>query len=413
MEFGPRALGNRSILANASDIRVKDRINTKIKCRPSFQPVCPAVLRSELQRLFPTAYPNPHMSCAFPLRANIGLPSPAQSTLTGLPVQFVGQEDNALLFAILQRMRVMTGYGVILNTSFNIHGKAIVESPDDAIDDFLESGMDFLVIEGIKCAGAAIISRSVEPVRYCGTVRSGASNEELWVGWGDELMAAGEARRIHEATGGKVRIVAHPTARTTLSSVLWDNIDYIAKPGETAVATLVESPFVRPYRARLEPHGSRWKPYRPQPRRDTPHAAGGDVFGAGGIRVHIDRTKCEDPERRRSNRQWGWDRYAALISSRPHLRWVQAGKPELSTLPGVMRVSTNSFREACAVLARATAYVGPEGGLHHASAALGIPAVVIFGGYISPEVTGYRCHMNLFSGEGLGCGRRKAAAAIA
>jgi hypothetical protein len=79
------------------------------------------------------------------------------------------------------------------------------------------------------------------------------------VGWGDELMAAGEARRIHEATGGKVRIVAHPTARTTLSSVLWDNIDYIAKPGETAVATLVESPFVRPYRARLgrtDPAGS-------------------------------------------------------------------------------------------------------------------------------------------------------------
>ena len=227
------------------------------------------------------------------------------------------------------------------------------------------------------------------------------------MGWGDELMAAGEARRIHEATGGKVRIVAHLTARTTLSSVMWDNLDYIAKPGETAVATLVESPFARPYRARIEPHGSFWKPYQPQPAeiRLTPQEqAFSALVGTGFVVIEPNVKPRRDGA---ANRQWGWDRYAALISSRPHLRWVQVGKPELSTLPGVSRVSTNSFREACAVLARAAAYVGPEGGLHHASAALGIPAVVIFGGYISPEVTGYRCHMNLFSGEGLGCGRRE------
>lgn len=150
MEFGPRALGNRSILASPGDIRLKDRINTEIKRRPSFQPVCPAVLRSELQRLFPTAYPNPHMTCAFPLAREHRAALPGAVHLDGTSrVQFVGPEENALLFAILQRMRAITGYGVILNTSFNIHGKAIVESPDDAIDDFLVSGMDFLIIEGI------------------------------------------------------------------------------------------------------------------------------------------------------------------------------------------------------------------------------------------------------------------------
>lgn len=150
MEFGPRALGNRSILASPGDVRMKDRINTQIKRRPPFQPVCPAVLRSELERLFPTAYPNPHMTCAFPLAREHRTALPGAAHLDGTSrVQFVGPEHNPLLFAILHRMRVMTGYGVILNTSFNIHGKAIVESPDDAIDDFLESGMDFLVIEGI------------------------------------------------------------------------------------------------------------------------------------------------------------------------------------------------------------------------------------------------------------------------
>lgn len=227
------------------------------------------------------------------------------------------------------------------------------------------------------------------------------------MGWGDELMVAGEARRIHEAIGGKVRIVARPGGRTTLSSVLWNNIEYIAKPGETAAATLVESPLTRPYRAHLEPHGSCWKPYRPQPAeiRFTPREqAFAAPVGTGFVLIepHV-KTRRDGA----SNRHWGWGRYATLVSSRPHLRWIQVGKPQLATLPGVVRAPTSSFREACAVLARAAAYVGPEGGLHHASAALGIPAVVIFGGYISPEVTGYPFHVNLFSGAGLGCGRRE------
>lgn len=150
MEFGPRALGNRSILASPRDISIKNRINAKVKRRPPFQPVCPAVLRSELERLFPTAYPNAHMTCAFPLAREHRTALPGAAHLDGTSrVQFVGAEDNPLLFEVLRRMQAITGYGVILNTSFNIHGKTIVETPDDAIDDFLESGMDFLLIMGI------------------------------------------------------------------------------------------------------------------------------------------------------------------------------------------------------------------------------------------------------------------------
>lgn len=227
------------------------------------------------------------------------------------------------------------------------------------------------------------------------------------MGWGDELMAAGEARRIHEIVGGKVKIVARTGGRTALSSVLWDNLDYIAKPGEEALASLVDSPFARPYRACFDPHGSCWKPYRPRPaeiRFTSRELQLAVSAGSGFVLIEPLVKTCRDGT---SNRDWGWDRYRALVSSRPRLRWVQVGRQNRATLPGVDLVPTHSFREACAVLARAAVYVGPEGGLHHAAAALGIPAVVIFGGYIAPEVTGYSFHVNIFSGEGLGCGRRE------
>jgi hypothetical protein len=225
--------------------------------------------------------------------------------------------------------------------------------------------------------------------------------------WGDELMAAGEARRIHQSNGGKVRMVARPGGATTLSSTLWDNIDYIAKPGEAAAASVVDSPSNRPYRAAFEPYGSRWKEYRPLPaqiRLTRSEVEFASVFGTGFVLIEPHVKALRDGA---DNKQWGWDRYVALVSSLPGVRWIQVGRPELASLPGVIRVPTESFRKACAVLAQAAAYVGPEGGLHHASAALGIPAVVIFGGYISPKVTGYSFHTNLFSGAGLGCGRRE------
>jgi carbamoyltransferase len=150
MEFGPRALGNRSILANPCEPRFKDRINSQIKRRPPFQPVCPAVLVEEMARLFPSAYANPHMTCAFSMRPEYRAALPAAIHTDGTSrVQFVSAESNPTLYAILQHLKTLNGYGVILNTSFNIHGKAIVENPYDALEDFLESGMDFMAIEGV------------------------------------------------------------------------------------------------------------------------------------------------------------------------------------------------------------------------------------------------------------------------
>jgi carbamoyltransferase len=148
-EFGPRALGNRSILASPKQPLSKDRINHQIKRRPPFQPVCPAVLDEEMSRLFDSAYPNKHMSCAFTMKREYRPALPSAIHIDGTSrAQFVNNADNPLLYSILLHLRAQSGFGVVLNTSFNIHGRAMVESPDHALQDFLDSGMDFLAIEG-------------------------------------------------------------------------------------------------------------------------------------------------------------------------------------------------------------------------------------------------------------------------
>lgn len=104
------------------------------------------------------------------------------------------------------------------------------------------------------------------------------------------------------------------------------------------------------------------------------------------------------------NKDWGFHRYQQVVAARPDLRWVQFdyGRPLLA---GVRAIATRTARLAYAQLSRAGAYVGPEGGLHHAAAALNVRAVVIFGGYIAPSSTGYDIHRNLFTG-GQACGWR-------
>jgi len=223
------------------------------------------------------------------------------------------------------------------------------------------------------------------------------------VGWGDELMVAGEARRIHEARGGKVSILSRPGG-IPLVSTLWRRVSYIAQPGELATSTLIDSPGCRPYRASSDALGSTWREYSPMPAEIVFTEAElqfAEQFGSGFIVVepHI-----KEERNGASNKNWGWQRFADLVALRPDLRWLQLSVPGRPSLPGSTHVHC-PFREACAVLSRAAAYVGPEGGLHHACAAVGTPAVVIFGGYISPKVTGYPGHANLFSGNGLGCGR--------
>lgn len=110
------------------------------------------------------------------------------------------------------------------------------------------------------------------------------------------------------------------------------------------------------------------------------------------------------------NKDWGWSKWEKLVDSLEGIAIVQAsadGKPRLSkNHPQVKNARTASFREACGVLACAELFVGTDGGLHHAAAALGIKAVVIWGGYSSPKHLGYDEHINLHDGSAP-CGSRR------
>ena len=109
------------------------------------------------------------------------------------------------------------------------------------------------------------------------------------------------------------------------------------------------------------------------------------------------------------NKDWGADRWQQFVrlAKKAGIRLTQLRPPGTRSLLGASVITTPDFRRACAVLANARAYVGHEGGLMHAAAAVGVPAVVIFGGYISPAQTGYAMHRNLFTG-GVPCGMRVA-----
>lgn len=104
------------------------------------------------------------------------------------------------------------------------------------------------------------------------------------------------------------------------------------------------------------------------------------------------------------NKDWGFDRWQELVGMAKAVRFVQPDYG-LPVLEGVEPVTTSSFREGARLIRDALAYVGPEGGLHHASAAVGVPAVVIYGGFTSPRQTGYSGNENFFTG-GEPCGMR-------
>lgn len=103
------------------------------------------------------------------------------------------------------------------------------------------------------------------------------------------------------------------------------------------------------------------------------------------------------------NKDWGWERYQALVETVGPGEFLQLGAPGVRRLTGVEQVKTAFFRAALDWLAGARLFVGGDGGLHHAAAAMRLPAVVIFGGLVHPRTLGYDFHINLAS-EDAGCG---------
>jgi len=147
MEFGPRALGNRSILADPRNPHTKDRVNKKIKFREEFRPFAPAILEERAKDFFEIACPSPYMLLVAQVRPEKKNLIPAVTHLDGSArLQTVNQRQNPLFYSLLKEFEKQTGCPALLNTSFNLKGEPIVCSPLDAYSTFLRSGLDFLIL---------------------------------------------------------------------------------------------------------------------------------------------------------------------------------------------------------------------------------------------------------------------------
>jgi carbamoyltransferase len=175
MEFGPRALGNRSILGDARSPRMQSVMNLKVKFRESFRPFAPIVRRERVGDYFELDEDSPYMLLVAPVQANLRQPLPPgtrgfellKARRSSIPavthvdysarVQTVTRAVNPRLYELLLRFEQTTGCGVLVNTSFNVRGEPIVCTPGDAYRCFMNTEMDYLVI------GNFIVERLAQP----------------------------------------------------------------------------------------------------------------------------------------------------------------------------------------------------------------------------------------------------------
>ena len=167
MEFGPRALGNRSILANSQSSGMQRKLNLKVKFRESFRPFAPSVLNEDAKEWFKIKESSPYMLLALPVNdKKVIRMSHSEESLFGIEklnisrssipavthvdytarVQTVDGINNPIYYKLLKRFKKITGCSVLVNTSFNVRGEPIVNSPKDAYRCFMGTGMDKLVI---------------------------------------------------------------------------------------------------------------------------------------------------------------------------------------------------------------------------------------------------------------------------
>ena len=154
-EFGPRALGNRSILADPRSPSVKDRVNALVKFREEFRPFAPSILAEHGPEYFEHFQPSPYMERTLRFRDDVvdRVPGVVHVDRTGR-LQTVTEEDNPRYHRLISRFHEITGVPVLLNTSFNVMGKPIAHSVEDALSVFYTSGIDVLVIENHLIAKA-------------------------------------------------------------------------------------------------------------------------------------------------------------------------------------------------------------------------------------------------------------------
>jgi carbamoyltransferase len=181
MEFGPRALGHRSILGDPRSPKMQSVLNLKVKFRESFRPFAPVVLLERAAEFFELEVESPYMLLVAPVHPRQRLdPPPAASGMerlkqlrSSLPavthvdysarVQTVTAEQNPVFHALLKRFEAKTGCPVLMNTSFNVRGEPVVCSPDDAYRCFVNTEMDYLAIGNFLLERAAQPHAGVKP----------------------------------------------------------------------------------------------------------------------------------------------------------------------------------------------------------------------------------------------------------
>jgi carbamoyltransferase len=187
MEFGPRALGNRSILGDARNLEMQKKLNLKIKYRESFRPFAPSVLAEDAVDYFDLAVDSPYMLFTAPLKESrrailpenykaLSLWDKLYYTRSDVPaithldfsarVQTVYKETNLRYWQLLNEFKKQTGYGLIVNTSFNVRGEPMVCTPYDAYRCFMSTDMDYLVINNFV---------------YCKTEQPNWQDKEKWM----------------------------------------------------------------------------------------------------------------------------------------------------------------------------------------------------------------------------------------
>lgn len=173
MEFGPRALGSRSIIGDPRSARMQSIMNLKTKYRESFRPFAPAVLAEDVDQYFELDCPSPYMLIVAPVKKDLRIPmTEEQETLFGIAklnvkrstipavthvdysarVQTVHKATNPRFHSLLEHFKDRTGCSVLVNTSFNVRGEPIVCSVEDAYRCFMRTQMDYLVVENYLLA---------------------------------------------------------------------------------------------------------------------------------------------------------------------------------------------------------------------------------------------------------------------
>lgn len=168
MEFGPRALGGRSIIGDPRSPKMQSVMNLKIKYRESFRPFAPSVLAEQVSNYFELDRPSPYMLLVAPINSELRIAmTPEQEELFGIDklnvkrshipaithvdysarIQTVHQQTNPRYYELLQHFQAKTGCAVLVNTSFNVRGEPIVCTPEDAYRCFMRTEMDYLVLE--------------------------------------------------------------------------------------------------------------------------------------------------------------------------------------------------------------------------------------------------------------------------